>query len=364
LLARNEGYKEALVANIKSILALVGLGVVGRQMMVRLNEADLHGQVALITGSSRGLGLLIAREFAREGCQIVICARDEAELARAQGELEQHGASVLAIPCDVSDQQQVEAMIREVTNRLGWIDILVNNAGVIQVGPVETQRVEDFQHAMDVMYWGTVYPTLAVLPQMRQRKQGRIVNVTSIGGKISVPHMLPYSGAKFAATAFSEGLRAELAQTGITVTTIIPGLMRTGSYLNALFKGDQEGEFTWFSIGDNLPIMSIDAEVAAREIVEATKRGEAERILTLPANIAARVYNLFPGLSSTLAGLVNRFILPSTPTTRPDMSRGEDVDKRQQSPVVDGLTGWGRSAARRFNEVSEQEPLEGKSRTE
>ena len=177
------------------------------------------------------------------------------------------------------------------TAHYGQVDILVNNAGIIEVGPVQNMARSDFEDALAVDFWGVLDPILAVLPQMRARKSGRIVNITSIGGKVAFPHLLPYVAAKFAATGLSEGLRAELARDGITVTTIVPGLLRTGSYGNALFKGDKPGEYAWFGLGDNLPGGSISAERAAREIVTATRRGEAERILSAagqPAGPPAR----------------------------------------------------------------------------
>ena len=133
-------------------------------------------------------------------------------------------------------------MVAEAAELLGPIDVLVNNAGIITVGPFLEMDVEDFDQAMKVMFWGPLYTTLAVLPAMRARKQGSIVNITSIGGKVSVPHLLPYCCAKFAAVALSEGLRTELMPDGIRVTTIAPGLLRTGSHLNARFKGKQADE--------------------------------------------------------------------------------------------------------------------------
>ena len=151
----------------------------------------------------------------------------------------------------------------QATQRFGRVDIVVNNAGIIQVGPMPTTTVEDFATALDVMFWGVLYPTLAVLPQMRARRNGRVVNITSIGGMVSVPHLLPYTCARFAAVGLSEGLRAELGQEGIHVTTVVPGLMCTGSYLQARFQGQPEREFTWFALGATLPLISISAEPAA-----------------------------------------------------------------------------------------------------
>ncbi len=339
------------------VAAGVAGALLGREALARQREADLRGQVALITGSSRGLGFLLAEEFGRAGCKLAICARDERELERARADLARQGYDVLAVPCDVADRAQVERLVAETTRRFGRVDVLVNNAGIIQVGPLAAMTVHDFQTALDVMYWGVVYPTLAVLPQMGQRGYGRIVNVTSIWGKVAVPQLLPYDCAKFAAVGFSEGLRAEVARDGIVVTTIAPGLMRTGSHLNALFKGDQEQEYALFAPMASLPLISMDAERAARQIVQATRRGEAERILSLPASLLARFHGLFPGLTADLLGLANR-VLPAG-TSRANVP-GREVAERLHSPVLTALTGWGQSAARRFH----QYPGPGEAATE
>jgi NAD(P)-dependent dehydrogenase (short-subunit alcohol dehydrogenase family) len=328
----------------------LGLGLLGRELLARSREADLHGQVVLITGGSRGLGYLLAREFAREGCRLVICARDGGELERARADVERQGTEILALTCDVADREAVERLVAEATARFGRIDILINNAGIIQVGPIQSMTLQDFEAAMDVMYWGVVYPTLAVLPQMQARRGGRIVNITSIGGKVSVPHLVPYSCAKFAAVGFSEGLRAELAGSGIGLTTIVPGLMRTGSHLNAYAKGQQEGEFVRFALAASLPLASMDAERAARQIVQATRRSEAERILSLPANLMARFQGLFPGATADLLGLVNRLLLPATDGAGTAAARGMEIEQRLCPSLLDRITGWGRSAARRFHE--------------
>ncbi len=326
----------------------VGMGMAGRRLTARSRRpADLTDQVVLVTGGSRGLGFLLAREFGRGGCRVAICARNDLELQRAKEELERYGIEVMTVRCDVSDRDQVEEMVREVSNRWGGVDILVNNAGIIQVGPVQSMTVTDFEQAMGVMYWGVLNPTLAVLPQMQERKNGRIVNITSIGGKVSVPHLLPYTSAKFAAVGLSEGLRAELARDGITVTTIVPGLMRTGSHINAYFKGRQEREYTWFALGASLPVVSMDAERAAHQIVDAVRRGEAERVLSLPATALTLFHGVFPGTTANIFGMVNR-LLPRGNAAGTGMARGTEVQERMHSTVLTALTGWGLSAARKF----------------
>ena len=339
--------------NRNTYLLAFGLGLIVRELWRRRTEADLAGQVVVVTGGSRGLGLAIAREFAGQGCRLAICARDADELERARQDLQERGAEVLAVPCDVTDPDQVEHLIARATEQFGGVDVLVNNAGVISVGPAQEMTREDFGEAMDTDFWGTLNPILAVLPEMRKRGQGRIVNVTSIGGKVSVPHLLPYSCAKFAATALSEGLRAELARDGITVTTIAPGLLRTGSYNQAFFKGDREGEYNWFSVSDNLPGQSISAARAAREIVRATRRGEAERTLSIPANVAARAQGLAPGAVADLLRLVNR-ALPF-PDGESKVT-GQVVQDTHPSRLRDALTMLGQTAASNLNQPDAQTP--------
>ncbi|HZT43935.1 MAG TPA: SDR family NAD(P)-dependent oxidoreductase [Chthonomonadaceae bacterium] len=287
-------------------IAGVGAAVAGRALLRKRRAYDLIGKVTLVTGGSRGLGLVLAREFASRGARLALCARDPENLDRAQADLEARGAEVFTVPCDVTDRSQVERMVEAVRKHYGRIDVLVNNAGIIAVGPMETMTVEDYEEAMRVHFWACVYTTLAVTSEMQQRREGRIVNITSIGGKISVPHLLPYDASKFAQVGFSEGLRAELAKDGVLVTTVCPGLMRTGSHVNARFKSQHRLEYTLFSLLDTLPLTSISAESAARQIVDACKFGEPEVVLSFQAQAAATFHALFPGITADLLGLVNR----------------------------------------------------------
>ncbi|HWR52971.1 MAG TPA: SDR family oxidoreductase [Bryobacteraceae bacterium] len=310
---------------------------------------SLKGQVALIAGASRGLGLELAEEFARQGCSVVICARNEEELGRARASLESRGARVFAIPCDVGDREQVQRLVSLARARFGSIDILCNVAGIIQVGPIESMTAADFEEAMKVMFWGTVYPTLEVLPAMMARQRGRIVNITSIGGKVSVPHLIPYNCAKFAAVAFSEGLNAEMRAHNVKVVTIVPGLMRTGSFLNAFFKGRQEREFNWFGMGATMPGISMNARRAARQIVAAARRGQSERVLSKPAQALALLHGVFPGLTAELMAMANSLLLPVAEGGSTGRVSGTEVSSR--TAVGRALRVLGGRAARRLNQV-------------
>ena len=294
--------------DIIKLTALAAGAVVLKSALNHFFEYDLKNKTVLITGGSRGLGLVMAREFAREGARLALCARDEEELQRARSDIEDYGAEVMTVPCDITNKQSVDNMVAAVNSRFGGVDVLVNNAGVIQVGPIEVMTTEDFEIAMKAHFWGPLYTTMAVLPSMRQRKSGRIVNISSIGGKVSVPHLVPYSASKFALVGLSKGMRAELMKDGIKVTTVCPGLMRTGSPRNADFKGQHQLEYAWFSISDALPLLTVSAENAARQVVGACKRGQAELVISIPAKVAVLFDSLLPELSSQMLALVNQFL--------------------------------------------------------
>lgn len=276
----------------------------------RFRRTTLAGEVAIVTGGSRGLGALIAEELVANGCPVVLCARDPDELEETRRRLTERGATVMAVACDVEDPADLDRLVSATLGRFGRIDMLVNNAGIIQVGPAAALQPVDFERALSVIFWGTVRATLAVLPHMRSRRHGRIVNITSIGGKVAVPHLLPYDCAKFAAVGFSEGLRAELSRDGVSVTTIVPGLMRTGSDRYAMVKGQVKKERRWFRALAQLPGLSMNARRAARQVVEAARRREAERVLGMPARLLRLAVSLAPGLGARLLGLVDR-LLPS-----------------------------------------------------
>lgn len=350
----SERKKDALVL---TTAAAAGLGALlaARAVTRKWREFDFKDKTVLITGGSRGLGLVMAREFASQGARVAICARDTEELERARADLQRRGASVLAVPCDVTERAQVGELVNIVREHFGRIDVLVNNAGVIQVGPVEVMTVEDYEEVMKAHFWGPLYAILAVLPEMRGRRSGRIVNIASIGGKISVPHLVPYSASKFALVGLSEGLRAELQKDGVIVTTVCPGLMRTGSPRNATFKGQHRAEYAWFSISDSLPVTSMNAERAASQIVEACRRGDAEIVLSIQAQLAVKFHGLFPGLTADLLGVVNR-LLPGPGGIGKRRAKG----KESESAVAPSLlTALSDAAARNNNEIKSVETERG-----
>jgi short-subunit dehydrogenase len=311
---------------------------------------DITGEVALVTGASRGLGLALARELAQHSCPLVICARDDAELERAAQDLRHRGADVVTVVGDITAAGMPQRLVDAAVERYGRLDILVNNAGIIAVGPVVNLTAGDYETAVRTMALAPMQLALAALPVMRGQGHGRIVTITSIGGKVSVPHLAPYAMAKFAAVGFSEGLRAELGSYPVSVTTVVPGLMRTGSHLNALFAGRKDAEFTWFGLAASLPFLSMDAGRAAQQIIAATAARRAELILTPAGQLVARTGAVAPGVTAAILHAAHQLVLPG-----PAGGSGETAPGRRLRPIIspalyNRLTVLGRRAAGRLNE--------------
>src|SRR5437764_3216183 len=318
--------------NIRVLLpagaVLLGAWVAAR--IIRTARYTLRDKVAVITGGSRGLGLVLARHICAQGGSVALIARDREELARAKADLDRRGGApnAFGVQCDLLDAAQIQSAVRQIIDRLGKIDILINNAGIIEVGPLEHMNHEDFERAMQLHFWAPFKLISQIVPEMRTWGGGRIVNISSIGGKVAVPHLAPYSASKFALTGFSDALRAELARDNIYVTTVAPGMMRTGSHVNARFKGKHDAEFTWFAVSAGAPLISMNAERAARKILAACRRGQPSLTLTFAARGLISANALFPNLTGHAMKLVNRFLPGSTSAQGDEAQAGGQIRRR------------------------------------
>jgi NAD(P)-dependent dehydrogenase (short-subunit alcohol dehydrogenase family) len=283
-----------------------------------------RSQVVVITGASRGLGLALAERFGRAGAKLVLASRDLDELIRARNLLVERQAvqshdDVLIIPVDLTDYNQAFNLIDHAVDHFGRIDVLINNAGIIEVGPVQNQPLDAYRRAMDTNFFAALHTIHAALPHMLRRERSAgdaaIVNIASIGGKFSMPHLLPYNASKFALVGFSEGLHAELRHKGVRVTTVCPGLMRTGGEAHAHYVGQIEKERRWFQLAARTPILAASVKHAADRIFQAVAAGRAEITITPQAWLAARLAGLAPNTTQYLASLANHLILPDPAPT-------------------------------------------------
>jgi NAD(P)-dependent dehydrogenase (short-subunit alcohol dehydrogenase family) len=316
----------AAAAGASASIAIGGVAaiVVAATATALLRDALAPGlpeqPVVVITGGSRGLGFAIATRFARSGAKLVLAARQRDELEQAQEKLLAQFDSLrpddfYLFAGDLAHAEECQRLIAEAIARFGRIDVLVNNAGIIEVGPVESQPLEAYERAIRINLFAAIHTSLAAMPHMLQQtptrgRRASIVNITSIGGKLAVPHMLPYSTAKFALVGFSEGLHAELRGKGVRVCTVCPGLMRTGGESHAKFVGNVDAEKKWFDFAAKTPGIAVTAEYAANRIYSAIKNGRAEITISPQAWLAARFAGLAPETTQCLNAAVNQHILP------------------------------------------------------
>jgi NAD(P)-dependent dehydrogenase (short-subunit alcohol dehydrogenase family) len=332
---------------MRGVLTGIGAAFAASRALAMASRFDLTGKVVLITGGSRGLGLELARAFAARGAQLAICAREPGELAAAKRELQARGTRVSTFICDITHPVRVEAVVRQVVETFGGLDVVVNDAGIIQVGPAETLSLRDFREAMDTNFFGTLHTIWAALPHLRAQGGGRIVNITSIGGAVAVPHLLAYSAAKFAAVGLSTGLCAELARENIVVTTVVPGLMRTGSVDNALFKGQRAKELTLFSVASSLPGLTLSSERAAKKIVRACEQGTRFVTLGAPFKLLRELAAIFPSTTTAALSQIARMLPDGHPLQRGQVARPGRDFARAKPPL---LTRANDAAAVRNNE--------------
>ncbi|MFJ4834521.1 SDR family NAD(P)-dependent oxidoreductase [Streptomyces sp. NPDC088747] len=327
--------------------------------MLLTDHSLSEGLRALVTGGSRGLGLLTGARLAARGCRVTLLARDADELDRGAAWIHARtGQDVRTVVCDVRDEAAVASAVADTAEEVGGLDVVIANAGVIQVAPAEAGGTPAFRDAMATIFEGTLHTSLAALPVLRRSPAGgRLGLIGSVGALLAVPHLVPYSCAKAAVRALGEGLQEETAGSAVSVTTVHPGLMRTGSHLQAEFGGRAEAEFAWFSALAGTPLVSMDAERAAEKIVRAVERRRTRVVLTPAAHAASLAHGVAPGLVTRVSGLVGR-ALPTAPETDPDtntpMKQGHSLGAPAQPRWKEVLRRAGSSlndrAAQRYNQ--------------
>jgi NAD(P)-dependent dehydrogenase (short-subunit alcohol dehydrogenase family) len=329
-------------------LALLGVSAAFalRAVVRRARAFDWRGKVVVVTGGTRGLGLLLAEELGRRGARVAVCGRDAEAVDAAERRLVRDLEHVLVHRGDIGERAEAERFVERVVAAWGRVDVLINNAGVIQVAPLPSLRVESLEEAMRSNFWTAAYMTFAALPHLRRQRGSRLVNIVSIGGRVAVPHLLAYAASKFALQGFSEGLFAELRAEGIPVVTVIPSPMRTGSFYNAEFLGNARAEFGWFSLGASLPILSIDARRAALRIIRGAELGAVEVHLGLPSYALSFLHGVAPRSTQRLMALLAR-LLPRPAGVPSDVWRGREVGSTLTQSIFLRL---GNNAAIRNNE--------------
>jgi NADP-dependent 3-hydroxy acid dehydrogenase YdfG len=244
---------------------------------------DLSNAAAIITGASSGIGEATARRLADEGASVVLAARREERLADLKTEIEENGGTAIVVPTDVTDRDQVQALIDETLDAFGSVDVLVNNAGLMPLSLMKNTHEDEWEQMVDVNIKGVLHGVGAALPVMMEQGHGHVVNVSSVAGRRVFPGGAVYCGTKHFVTALSEGMRNELAPDhNIRVTSIEPGAVDTelthtitdGEILEMLESGHD----------DMTPLESEDIAEAICYAVTAPERVDVEELLVMPTD--------------------------------------------------------------------------------
>ena len=247
-------------------------------------EPTLTGKVALVTGASSGIGEAAALELARRGASVAVAARSVEKLEALAGRAA--GGRVLVVETDVADRESVEAMVGRTVEKFGRLDVLVNNAGLGLSGRISELRAEDLRYVFEVNTVGPLNCVQAALPRMG--RGGRIINVSSVVGKRAIPKVGGYCSTKFALNALSDALRVEVADRGISVTSVYPGTTRTAFRDNSRRTRDEKRG--WRPKG-------VTPEKVGTKIAEAAEKGPRDVYVTLSDRLFVAGVTLLPGLA-------------------------------------------------------------------
>jgi short-subunit dehydrogenase len=259
---------------------------------------------AIITGASQGIGKATALLFSQKGYELTLVARDTNHLQALAQELQSLGRTApLIVAGDVKDPSQVQRMVENALEHYGHIDVLINNAGIFASGPVEQFSLNDWHEVIDTNLWGYIHTINALLPHLLERRSGTIINISSIGGKVPTPYLVPYCTSKFAVTGLTETLQAELKPKGIHVGGIYPNLIKSSFLERAVFRGKDEQDLQrrreqLNNILKN-PVVEKPEDVA-KAIWDAVKHQKSE-VVVGSANLSQAIYRLFPDLTKWLS---------------------------------------------------------------
>jgi NADP-dependent 3-hydroxy acid dehydrogenase YdfG len=251
----------------------------------------------LITGASQGIGKATTLLFARNGYNVVLAARQADRLEAVADEVRSLGQEALAVPTDVTDPEQVNALVHKAVDRFDSIDVLINNAGIYFLGPVEDCSLSDWHQIIDINLWGYVNTIYALLPHFLEQGSGTIVNVSSIGGKVPIPYQVPYTASKYAVTGLTESLHAELSPKGIQVCGVHPNFIKTSLMERAIFRGkdEQDAQERRDLVEKALKSSLLETpEKVAQAIWNAVIHKRSD-VMVGSANVSNAAYKLFPG---------------------------------------------------------------------
>ena len=265
----------------------------------------LEGRTAVVTGAGSGIGRAVSLALAGAGCHLALADRNEQALAETAERAMREGRRVSRHVIDVSDRERMQALADDVLSSHGGVEILVNNAGVTAISSFEDQKLEDFAWLMGINFWGVVYGCKFFLPALRRAEEAHIVNVSSVFGILGVPMQSSYCASKFAVRGFSESLRAELADTGVGVTSVHPGGIATNIVKDGRYDG-HGADALRNELVTTFASRMLSPERAAEIIVSAVRRNAPRALITREAHLIDFVQRVAPSLGAFLTARAYR----------------------------------------------------------
>jgi short-subunit dehydrogenase len=272
-------------------------------------------KTVIVTGASSGIGRALALRLANEGAWLALAARNAQHLESLAGECRERGSQVMAIPTNVADESQCRELIQRTQKMYGRIDTLVNNAGIDIVSKLEDlPDLRLFKRIVDVNFYGTVHCTYYALPYLKETR-GRIVNISSLGGMLAIPFNTSYVASKFAMIGFSDSLRMEVEQAGVSVTVICPSLVVTKFHERYLDKDGQPKGPSGRAIYTE---HTMTADQCAQIVLRAARRRKRQVVMR-PGPLALWLKLIAPDLVDRLT--ISRFLRPAVKRTLDDKHR-------------------------------------------
>jgi len=260
-------------------------------------QLDLADRNALVTGGSRGIGYAIAKELWLEGANVAICGRDEAALNEAVSQIQgKQSQNILALKADVTDETAICTLINQTLTAFGSLDILINNAGRAQPGNFETLTDEMWRKDIELKLFSMIRCSRAVIPHMRERGGGRIININAIHGKMPDPAFMATSTNRAACMAFTKALSLELASSNILVNTVNVGYVRTPQWENIRLHRSP-----------NTPMDEFLQDLAKRE-VPLGRFGQPEEVAGIVAFLASKKASYITGASIDVSGGMGKYL--------------------------------------------------------
>jgi len=299
--------------NITKLLAwtfMAGIGGLAGYFAFKRKKRQFtyQGKVVLVTGGARGLGYIMARQLVEEGAKVIICARDADQLDKAYVLLRNHGEVTYPYVCDITEKENIVQLAYFIKKRFGRLDVLINNTGTITINPIEQLPLNNYKKFIESHLWGPMQLVRVLIPLLSKSREAKIVNIFSVGGKISLAKSQPYDVNEIVHAVFYDNISRVITGKNIKLTAIYPEFKDQDLPVNLKLKGHSEQELAWSKFNESRPLISLYAENVGKQILKTAQIGKKTLTLPFPRELARIVNNINTELNLTLCQLVDHLV--------------------------------------------------------